>query len=62
MHFESGHYKDEKEGKWWTEFYTTRFENDIPLLSGHNLLLKSGITYFHMSDEILKHLCGIKIT
>ena len=62
MHFEPGHYKHEKAGKWWTEFYTTRFENAIPLLSGRNLLLKSGIAYFHMSDEMLKHLCGIKIT
>lgn len=62
MHFEPGHYKHPKAGKWWTEFYTTRFENAIPLLSGRNLLLKSGIAYFHMSDEMLNHLCGIKIT
>jgi len=61
MRFEPGHYKNKKLGKWWTEFYTTRFENAIPLLSGRNLLLKSGIAYFHASDEMLKHLCGIKI-
>ena len=62
MHFEPGHYKHEQAGKWWTEFYTTRFENAIPLLSGRKLLLKSGIAYFHMSDEMLRHMCGIKIT
>ena len=61
MHFELGHYKNKKAEKWWTEFYTTRFENVIPLLSGRDLLLKSGIAYFHTSDEMLKHLCGIKI-
>jgi hypothetical protein len=61
MHLELGHYKNKKAEKWWAEFYTTRFENAIPLLSGRNLLLKSGIAYFHASDEMLKHLCGIKI-
>ncbi len=61
MHFESGHYKHPKAGKWWTEFYTTRFENAIPLLHGRNLLLKSGIAYFHGS-KLLKQFCGSKIT
>lgn len=60
MRLEPGHYKDPKAGKWWTEFYTTRFENAIPLLRDRNALLKAGTAYFHGS-KLLKHFCGIKI-
>ena len=61
MHLKPGHYEHPQAGKWWTEFYTTAFENAIPLLSGRKVLLKSGVAYFHGS-QLLKHFCGIKIT
>jgi hypothetical protein len=62
MHLEPGHYNDPEAGKWWADFYTTGFENATPLLRDRNVLLKAGTAYFHASDEMLKHLCGIKIT
>ena len=61
MHFKPGHYEHPQAGKWWTEFYTTAFENAIPLLSGRKVLLKSGVAYFHGS-KLLKQFCAIKIT
>jgi hypothetical protein len=61
MHFEPGHYERQKPAKWWTEFYTTSFENAIPLLSDREVLLKSGVAYFHGS-KLLQQFCGIKIT
>lgn len=61
MHLKPGHYEHPQAGKWWTEFYTTGFENAIPLLSGREVLLKSGVAYFHGS-KLLKQFCGIKIT
>jgi hypothetical protein len=61
MHLKPGHYEHPQAGEWWTEFYTTGFENAIPLLARREVLLKSGVAYFHGS-KLLKQFCGLKIT